>query len=544
MRKFLPLVVILILASVLRFWDLAGNPPGLTWDEAAFGYNAYSIAQTGRDEYGNLLPLNLKSFGDYKPALYAYLTIPFVATLGLNEVAVRLPAVLFGIGLVFLTYLLINQLFNNKFLSLCCAFMMAISPWAIIFSRPAIEASVTLFLIVLGTLFYLKGLTKPPFLIFSAVSFAVGLFSYQSARLFIPILIFGLIIIYRKQIKYSRYLLLSAVILLVSGLLTAFLLFGLGQSNRLAAMNFFAYQRSVEEVNQIAFEDGLNKDNIHFQILHGEWWSYVRGLFERYFIYYAPKMLFVDGDYNPRHSLPDVGPLYYFSIVLVPLGIIYLLKYKKGNLIFFWLFTASLPAVFSRDLISLFRALNMVLPVIVLEGIGLYSLITILKQKTGRLFYVSIALLIMVIVFNFLIFLDQYFIHARREYSEFWLYGYKPMISDLMKIKDKYNKVVITDSWGQPYIYYLFYTKYPPADFQKQAVLDQPTVDVGTVRKIDNVDLRHIYWPSDRGLKNSLFVGTPDELPDQDVLPFKEFKTLGQINFLDGETAFRMVETR
>ena len=95
MKNTAILLVIVLLAAVIRLWQLDSNPPGLTWDEAALGYNGYSIMQTGRDEYGSFLPLSLKSFGDYKPAVYAYLTIPFIAILGLTEWAVRLPSALF-----------------------------------------------------------------------------------------------------------------------------------------------------------------------------------------------------------------------------------------------------------------------------------------------------------------------------------------------------------------------------------------------------------------------------------------------------------------
>ena len=73
---------------------------------------------TGKDEYGNFLPLNLKSFGDYKPALYAYLEIPFIAILGLNELSVRLPSVLAGVGIVFLTFLLLIALMLSSFIFL------------------------------------------------------------------------------------------------------------------------------------------------------------------------------------------------------------------------------------------------------------------------------------------------------------------------------------------------------------------------------------------------------------------------------------------
>ena len=105
------LLAILVIAALLRLWNLNNIPPALTPDEASLGYNAYSILRTGRDEYGKFLPIIFKSFGDYKPGLYVYLTIPFVATLGLNEWSVRLPSAISGILTVYLVYL-ITKSFN------------------------------------------------------------------------------------------------------------------------------------------------------------------------------------------------------------------------------------------------------------------------------------------------------------------------------------------------------------------------------------------------------------------------------------------------
>ena len=51
-----------ILAIFLRFTQLGQIPLGLNKDETAIGYNAYSILKTGRDEYGNYMPLYFKSF--------------------------------------------------------------------------------------------------------------------------------------------------------------------------------------------------------------------------------------------------------------------------------------------------------------------------------------------------------------------------------------------------------------------------------------------------------------------------------------------------
>lgn len=540
------LSIILFLAVFLRVYKVDSIPPGLTWDEAALGYNAYSILKTGKDEYGSFLPITLKSFGDYKPAFYSYADIPFIALLGLNEFAVRLPSVLAGVGFVALVYLLVLELFKRKWLALSSAFMAAISPMSIQFSRAAFESNLALFLNVLGVYLFVSALKNRRFYILSAFCFILSILTYQSSKIFVPMLLFGTFIIFKSSIKRDIWFnaSLGFFSLALLSILTAVVFFG--QTNRLETANFFAYQRSDKLLTQIANEDGLSQDSFVFEFLHGEWFAYARGLFERYLIYFSPRMLFIDGDYSGRHRVPDLGMLYYFSALLIPLGIYFIFKEKShgSRLIFFWLAIAAIPAVLSRDLINTVRALNLTFPFVVLEGTGLYFLLS-LMSKRKVFFYPWLLIIFLLILINSTIYLDRLFIHAPREYSQFWLNGYKSVFSlaDLQSFS-KYKKVVVSDKYGQPYIYYLFYSKYDPAKFQSQSKLEQSSVDVGTIRKIDNIEFRPIYWPDDRGDRNTLYIGTVEELPDQDTFPFKEFRVLGDVSFMDNLKAFRVVEIK
>ncbi len=81
------LILIIFLASFLRLYQLGEVPISPDWDEVALGYDAHSIIQTGRDEFGNFLPVVLRSFDDYKPALYAYLAIPTISIFGIARSA-------------------------------------------------------------------------------------------------------------------------------------------------------------------------------------------------------------------------------------------------------------------------------------------------------------------------------------------------------------------------------------------------------------------------------------------------------------------------
>ena len=145
MRKYILLTIIILLGLTLRLYHLDTRPVGFTWDEAALGYNAYSLLKTGKDEYGKILPVVFKSFGDYKPGLYIYLTVPMVKIFGLNEFSTRLPSAILGTLLIVVIYLLVCKLFVTCHLSLVTSLMLAINPWSIHFSRGAWEANVALF---------------------------------------------------------------------------------------------------------------------------------------------------------------------------------------------------------------------------------------------------------------------------------------------------------------------------------------------------------------------------------------------------------------
>src|SRR3990167_1928038 len=142
---------ILILAFILRFYKLGQIPLSLDWDENSNAYNAYSILKTGRDEYGNFLPLTNRSFDDYKPPLYMYLEVPVIALIGLTPLAARLPSAVFGFLTVPVIYFLTKKLFEksnvsaqwsvvkSESIALLTMLMLAISPWHLQFSRVGFE---------------------------------------------------------------------------------------------------------------------------------------------------------------------------------------------------------------------------------------------------------------------------------------------------------------------------------------------------------------------------------------------------------------------
>src|SRR3982074_662287 len=96
-------VAFAVAAVVLAAFRLAALdvvPPGLHYDEASVGYNAWAIAHHGVDEHGSVMPLYFEAFDEYKNPVYIYLLAPFTWFLPLSPATIRLPAALCGLATV------------------------------------------------------------------------------------------------------------------------------------------------------------------------------------------------------------------------------------------------------------------------------------------------------------------------------------------------------------------------------------------------------------------------------------------------------------
>jgi 4-amino-4-deoxy-L-arabinose transferase-like glycosyltransferase len=140
------LAAILILAGAFRFPLLTVSPPGFYVDEASTGYDAYSILLTGKDQYGEFMPLFARTFGAYNESLYRFITVIPIKLFGLNEFAVRLPAAVFGFFTVWALYFLAKELFDEH-VALLATLLLAIIPRHIKFIRVAFRAILLPFLI-------------------------------------------------------------------------------------------------------------------------------------------------------------------------------------------------------------------------------------------------------------------------------------------------------------------------------------------------------------------------------------------------------------
>jgi len=459
------LLIIVVLAGIFRFYQLDKVPVSLYWDEVSQGYNAYSVLTTGRDEYGKFLPILFRAYDDYKMPLNIYLTALSVKAFGLDEFAVRAPSALLGTLTVLVTFFLVVQLLTKskwekgqkykKQIALLSAFFLAISPWHIQFSRAGFEANLALFFIVLGAWLFIKGLNDYKYYIFSLISFALACYGYRSVEVFLPILLLGLFIGFRKELLKAGLLKLGLGLILL-GLLTLPLLrplLGEGSSR-------FDQTSITIAVNQTAlvnFQKGIPTNR---KVLYA-------GIFlQDYLSQFTPQFLFIQGDPNGRQSPGGMGMLYLWEIPFLLVGLYAIYKYFSSPVkitIFTWLLAAPLPAALSIPVPHALRTLN-ILPVPqIITALGVICLFFVFNKNIKKIYVAVLALLIL---FFFVRYVGLYnFTNTKSNVAD-WADGYKQLTQYVFANDKDYDKVLVSGHYWEPYAYFLFYKKFDPEIYQ------------------------------------------------------------------------------
>ena len=468
------LVFIVGLALGFRLYNVSDNPPALSWDEVSIGYNAYSILKTGKDEHGRFLPIDtFIAYGDYKPPLAIYITVPFVALFGLNELAVRLPSVIFGTLTVLLTYFLVTELFKHNGqetiinVPLLSAALLAISPWHINLSRAGFEATIALFFIVLGVVLCLAARGKEKLYWVCWLPFVAAVYTFNSARYFVPLLALGLVVFIGKNVFLHKKNFLGGIILSIVLLLPIFPhLFSKQAMLRFREVNIFSDSSPVITANNRIAREG---NTFLSKVLNNRRVGYAYSMLTHYTDHFDPKFLFIRGDGNPKFSTQDVGQLYLIEAPLLVIGIITLMLHapKIAFFLLFWLLVSIVPAATARETPHALRILNSLPTWQIFIAYGLW----VCMRKVRR---VLVIVLVVIYVFQVSYYIYNYHTHYPRVYASEWQYGYGQAIRYAKGAYDAYDHIFVTDRIGRPYMYTLFYTQYDPGLYlgQKNSYFD------------------------------------------------------------------------
>ncbi len=487
MKKYnLYFFLIILLAFILRFFQLGINPPSLYWDEVSLGYNAYSILTTGRDEFGIFLPLDkFIAFGDFKPVGYVYTAVPAIFIFGLNEFAVRFPSALAGILMVVFTFYLVKKLFTNQILAFIASFLLAISPWSLHLSRVAFEANLAALFNLLGVYLFVKGIKdKGWWLILSMLFLSLAFYTFNSNRVITPIMVLGLIIIFSQDLWLKKKWFVASLVSLIIFLAPLIPYLKSRESRlRFHEVNIFSDLNVVIESNQQIFEDGNSR---LAKIAHHRYWGHLSNFLKHYFDHFNNEFLFISGDVNPRLSVRSVGELYLIELPFFLTGIYLLLvniRKKPYLLILFWFLIAPIPAAVARETPHALRIVSILPTPQIISGLGFYYFWNFIKKKRIYLFD---YLLIFLLGINFTYYLYSYYFIFPKKYADQWLDGYKQAVEYIKENENKYDRIYITNYYSRPYIYLLFYLQYPPEKYNSIVNRERDWFGNWTVKSFDN----------------------------------------------------------
>ncbi len=493
-------IVALVIGILVRTIALDAAPPGLHHDEACNGYDAYSIMLTGRDHHGHFMPIAIEAFGDYRPPLFDYSLVPLIAAFGLKPAVVRLGAALWGIVDLGATVGLAGLIAGWP-AAAAAALIGALSPWQIAFSRfgqEAITGSATVTLAMLCFFGWL-GQRKTLYLIASAILFGLSLYSYSVAKVFTPLMIGFITILYRRELgqEWRKAVLALCVIGVIAAPEIALTVKHRAEMQaRYNQMSLFNYMEKCPGCSPTVISP--NDSTL----------AKVENFSANWAGYFTPSFLFFTGDRGDHWSLlhprgfgqilPEQAPLILIALVALAGA-----RRRRGVLMLVgWLALAAIPAALTvpsgawqpepglptpyvlmdhpvanvpltpgllfshpesrRDILAMTAWT-------VLSAVGFVTLIELVSSSSA-LTTIVVVLLATGAIFHGGRFVRAYFRDYPIEAAPYFQYGMEQAIAQTRKLGGDNAQVFITNRMEMPYIYVLFFDRYPPDVFQHEPV--------------------------------------------------------------------------
>ncbi|MCX6706249.1 MAG: glycosyltransferase family 39 protein [Candidatus Woesebacteria bacterium] len=484
-KEIVLLILIILLSLFLRFYKLGEIPNGLYVDEAVSAYNAHSILETGKDEYGKSFPMAFRFFGSYSPPLYTYLTTIPIKIIGLSALSARLISALSGVVGVLLIYFFFS---GRK--GLIASGILAISPWAIFYSRVGYEINLGFILLSLGILFLWLGINKPRFLFWAYIILSLSTYGAHFERYLAPFILITSIIVFR------RFSLWGTIVALIIQIPNIYLFF---TPAFFAKGGLFYQELIITQVKKISI----------FPTLLSYPLSFVREFASRYLGYFSPRNLFLLEDYDLQRSAPGLSVFYFWLVVPYLAGLYQLIKEKKkifNRFLMFLLVIIPIPLALIKDPFSSQRGLPMLLPMVLVITLGFDYLL--LKYKK-----VSYLMLTVLIPISFIFLWRSYFVLLPYERANVWNWGFDKLTQEIVN-NPKITYVIDQERIKPFYIEFAFFSKLSPEKLQNSVggkIKENYYTNIvfNSSYKFQNIETRGVEWEKDI-YKEQILVG--DEL--------------------------------
>jgi 4-amino-4-deoxy-L-arabinose transferase-like glycosyltransferase len=532
MRKItkILLCLIFVFALLVRFWKLGTYPDAIDEDEMAAGYYGYSLLRNGTDEYGHKFPIYFESVGDYKYGLLFYLeTIP-IGLFGLNPVSTRSVSAIAGSLSVVVIFFLAYEIFRKEKYALMAAFILAINPTNIHFSRVAYSNILGALFAILSITLFIQWIKGGRFwrAALALISLLLSIYTYQAYRIFLPLTFVSLIIIYWTSFKKKQ----AGVILFAFFTILIVGISFISNASRARSQSLLQLVNMPSLVEQLS-EDGISGSSITVsRAFHNKIISFAMGMSGRYFEYFAPKFLFSEiSAESGRFTTPGVGLVYLVDAILLLVGLIYLGRKVKGKEKFIPLLMIFCAPVAAATVIgppNITRAVILVYGTSLLTALGAYVLV-FSSRKTSILIGLILGTLYCA---NFVYFIHQYTIH--KVYHHPWNsdVGLREMVREVGELGSDYQNVVIQ---GGHYMPFLFYNKITPRDFISKSVFnDFAQANGARVKNYGKIIFNMPECPP-AGKRDTLYVCFNYKVP-------KFARLVNVIRYKDGQPAIILVE--
>lgn len=535
---------IIALAAFIRLYRLSEIPPGVNRDEASIGYTAYSLLQTGKDEYGRSFPLSFESFGDWKLPLYIYTTIPFIKLFGLSELAVRLPSALAGILTIGALFVLVRKLFQSIPLALLSSFILTLMPWHIHISRVESESNVAILFVILGTILFLKALAtnRTLWLTLSGIVLATTYYTYHGNHIFTTIYAIGLLGLYYKEIfQIPRWFIAAGISILFVTIILLFTLFSANKT-KISGIGIFGNPTVIHEQIELPRLVHANPQSFFSRIIHNKPVFAFITISQNYLKSYSPEFLFINGGTNHAHNIKGYANMHLFESIFLIFGAALLLtniKKRPFVLILLWILAAGIAPSVTKDAPHSNRMFIVTPALAITVALGMQFLLSRIDKR--KKFFLSITIGI-VYIGSLLLYAEAYLVHFPAKEARYWGMGYKKLAALLAKPEYRDKQIIMTSPEESPYMYLLFYGKMDPASYQKEAIRYPLSRDgFKDVAGFGRFSFRQIDWGQDSSRFKTILVASPNEIPKDILKNTRYIKT--PILLPGGQAQFTVVET-
>jgi hypothetical protein len=456
------IAAILLLAAVLRLAWLGEIPAGLSHDETVKGYDAWSVLHTGRDQYGAWFPLVFRAIGDQREAMLPYLIVVSEEILGPTDLAVRLPTALAGIGFVAVIFLLGREMFSTR-VGLVAAALLAISPWHVQISRLAFRAGLLPLTTTAGLWLFLLALRRPRLMLPAGLVLGLGLHTYLAARLFVPLMLLGLLVIYRGPLLRRsagahqggwRVFWSRPVVPFLCGL--ALMALPLAVWAALHPADFMGHAAESAGTGSV-LQQALDAAG-------------------RYVTYFGPRHLLTQGDPYPVPSTGRFGALYWPVLPFVAIGAARLLcrRQRADLLVLWWLIVYPIPSALTRGSHpDWLRATCGIGVMEIVAAVGIVATFDWFRRRSPvPIHRTAIAALAVLIAANLAWFLWDYTMRFPDRAAYAFNDGIADAVHALNELDSGFDRVVLPVQVPAVHDMYLFFSRYDPTQLQAEGLED------------------------------------------------------------------------